>query len=544
VDNNIRWFFICSTVAATTSLLCLVITAAVLAAVQEQRSNQQLYKSIYYDQGFIHQQQTQQPVVGINTIEELPSLSLQGSQQNDSRLQENRVHKEGNTELPHALYPFAVMNQHLSQKLNDNPEQATFIGILDYSKSELNHKASEHSALENKMSREHEMQRGIPPGNSIQKPNISVDDIMNISTDILANQYSETWKQTEPTLEIKTAEYTKYGDRLNSTVERNDDESLQDTDVRNKTESESVHIMFIPNIKTSKTNYVDNKTLNVHEQKLGPPTNTNSEDQFSRPKKFADNFQREYLVENNDQHQGIIITEDEHIYPKIFSNEETQDIMTMPSIKYESLDEDNVTQMIHNFDDSNQTLSKFLSSKQSSEQEQPQYEKLPRSAREVRTVVAINILVASALELAWSLLSANIAWRGMRNCYPHENSSNNCERSVEGLERLPPPPPPSSNDTRISNKRNRKTDGMFRKPDIISNHRHCHPESSFHLTAIQNKNGINRLHMINTVSERINVEPYLPMEESTMEYQERVHRFLASNNVANNASDSPSNFDS
>lgn len=545
MDNNIRWFFICSTVAATTSLLCLVITAAVLAAIQEQRSNQELYRSIYYDQGFIHQQQ--QPVE-INTIEELPSLSLQGSQQNESHLQDSRLHTEENTKLPHTFYHFAVINQHPSQKLKDNPEQATTTRILDSSQAEFHRKPSEHSTSENEKSRGHEIQTEIAPGNSIQKSDISVDNIMNISADTSADQDSEVWNQKVAMLGIKNAEYARNGDGLNSTVEQNhsktESESLQGTDVRNKTRGESVHIMRIAKIKTNKTDYVVNKTLNKHEQKLDPPTNTNSDYQFNRPKKSADDYQREDRVENNDGHQRTVITEEEHIYPKIFSNYDTQDIMTIPSIKYETQDEENVTDIIHNFDDSNQTLSKFLSSKQSSKQEQAQYDKLPRSAREVRTVVAINILVASALELAWSLLSANIAWKGMRNCYPHENSSDNCERTVEGLERLPPPPPPSSNDTHISNKRNHKVDGIFRKPDIISNHRNCHLENSFHLTAVQNKNGINRLHMINTVSERINTEPYLPMEESTMEYQERVHRFLASNNVANNASDSASNFDS
>lgn len=544
MDNNIRWFFICSTVAATTSLLCLVITAAVLAAIQEQRSNQELYRSIYYDQGFIHQQKIQQQPVEINTIEELPSLSLQGSQQNDSHLQETRVHTEENTKLPHTFYHLGVIKQHPSQKLKDNPEQATTTTrILDYSQAEFHGKPSEHSASENEKSRDRETQTGIAPGKSTQKPGI----IMNTDADTSADQDSEIWKQKGAMFGIKIAEYARNANGLNSTVEQNDSktesESLQGSNVRNKTKGVSVHIMRISKIKANKTDYVVNKTLNNHEQKLDPPTNTNSDYQFYRPKKSADDYQREDQVGNNDGHQRTVITEDEHIYPKIFSNFETEDIMTIPSIKYESQDDENVTDIIHNSDDSNQTLSKFLSSKHSSEQEQPQYDKLPRSAREVRTVVAINILVASALELAWSLLSANIAWKGMRNCYPHENSSNNCERTVEGLERLPPPLPPSSNDTHISNKRNHKADGIFRKPDIISNHQHCQLENSFHLTAVQ-KNGINRLHMINTVSERINSEPYLPMEESTMEYQERVHRFLASNNVANIASDSASNFDS
>mgnify|MGYP000079476068 CR=1 FL=1 len=77
VDNNIRWFFISSTVSATTSLVCLIITAAALAAIQEQKSTQEVYKSIYYDQGIIYEQ----PTV-VNNFEELPSLSLHTSDEN------------------------------------------------------------------------------------------------------------------------------------------------------------------------------------------------------------------------------------------------------------------------------------------------------------------------------------------------------------------------------------------------------------------------------------------------------------------------------
>jgi hypothetical protein len=453
------------------------------------------------------------------------------------------------TKVPPSFYDSAAINKEgdPSQNLKDNSEQMTILGTSDYSRDDFQHNTSEHQTSENEKLKDHQIQTGIASGNIIQNlEDVSIDDIVNTTTEASEDQYSAIWKPTEAKLEIKNgqvlSEYPENGERHNCGVVQNDSttkcEGLLGTNIRNETQNESTYIMRITNIKTNKTNNVFRKSLSNHDLKLGPPAGYEDEGQFNGPKTSADHYQREDLLDNSEEHQKTIITEDEHMYPKIFSNDETQDIMTIPSIKYESQDEENVSEIIHNRDNSNQEFSKLRM-----EQEPPpppEYEKLPRSAREVRTVVAINILVASALELAWSLLSASIAWKGMKNCYPHENISNNCERTIEGLERSLPPPPPSSNDTYTSNKGHHKIDGIFRKPDIISNHRHCHSGNSVHFSAVKNKNGINRLHMINTVSERINIEPYLPTEESTMEYQERVHRFLASNNVANNTCGSAS----
>lgn len=532
--------------AATTSLLCLVITAAALAAIQEQRSNQELYRAIYYDQGFVHQP------IKINNIEELPSLNFQVSQQNESNIQEVHEHAEEITKFPTSFYNSAVVKKDSdpSENLKGSSEKETILGILEYSQNDSQHNASEYPASENEMSKDHEIHAGIATGNVIKSlEDVTIDDvIINSSTDRSGGQDSMILKRTDVILDVRNGElssdYPGNGDRHNSGVTQDDpktkSEVLQGPNVRNETNGETTHIMRIANTKTSKTNYVFSRSLNDHDLKLDPPANTDPEGQFNRPKKSADHYQREDLLDNNDGHHKTVITDDEHIYPKFINNDEAQDIMTFPSIQYESEDEENVSEIINNLNDFNQTLLKFPSLKQKLQrQEQPQYEEVPKSNREVRTVIAINILVASALELAWSLLSASIAWKGMRNCYPHGNGSNS-KRTVEGLERSPSPPP-CSDDT---NKRHHKIDGIFRKPDIISNHQHCHPENSIHLRAVQNKNDINRLHVLNTVSERINIEPYLPMEESTMEYQERVRRFLASNSVVTNTSDSASNIDS
>lgn len=543
MDNNIRWFFICSTVAATTSLLCLIITAAALAAIQEQRSNEELYRSIYYDQGLVHQQHIKQPPSEINTTEQLPSLSLRGSQKNDSSIQEVDGHLEQSKKLPPAFYSLGVTDKDTNQQLRDNSEQANIVGILGYSQDGFQHDASEQPTSENGNSEHQEIQKETASGNVIQ--NSVSPDHTTTSTNTPVDQGSVTWKLTEITLESKNAEYQENGAARNSAIMQNDPNTksgmLPTTNVGNITNGESTHIMRIANIMTNQTTYVLSKLLNDHDEKLDPPVNTTAENQFNRRKKSTDHHQKKDLLGNDDGNLRTVITEDEHIQLMTFNNEETQDVMTIPSIKYETQDEENISQIIHNTDDSNQTLAKFSTSEQKLEQE-PQYNEVRRGAREVRTVVAINILVASALELAWSMLSASIAWKGMRN-YSHENTTS-CQRTVEGLERSLPPPPPSPNNAFTTNVRHHKTDGVFRKPDIISNHRHCNTANSIHLRTVQNKNDRNRLHVINTVSERIHTEPYLPMEESTMEYQERVHRFLASNNVVNNTTDSATNVDS
>jgi len=548
VDNNIRWFFICSTVAATTSLLCLIITAAALAAIQEQRSNEELYRSIYYDQGLIYQQHIKpsqpppeinsiqelpphkQPIT-INTTEQIPSLSLHGSQMNDSNIPEMQEHVEQNKKPPPTFDDFGIIEKHHTQEFRDNSDQINNLGILGYSHKSFDHDASEERTSESGNSEHQKTPQEIASGrNIIQNSDVSPDHTPT-STNTPLDQGSAVWKLTETMLKLKNAEYQENGATHDFARLQNDSKTKSEiltTNVENTSNRDSTHIMRIANIKTNKTKYVLGELLNDHDQK----PDTNAENQFNRPKKSTDDYKNKDLLDKNDDHLRTEITEDEHIHLMTFKNEETQDEMTVPSVKYETQDGENVSQIIHNDDDSNQTHAKFSTSEQTFKQE-PQYNEIRRGAREVRTVVAINILVASALELAWSVLSASIAWKGMRNYYAHGNTTS-CDRTVEGLERSLSPPSPSPNNTYTNNIRHHKRDSVFRKPDIISNHRHCHTGNSIHLSTVQNKNDRNKLHKINTVSERIQTEPYLPMEESTMEYQERVQRFLASNNVVSN----------
>lgn len=532
----------CSTVAAATSLLCFVITAAALATVEEQRSNHELYRSIYYDQGLVHRQNIPEQSININDIKELPSEVLHGSEQNDG----NRE-AQGHVKVPQSFYNSAVINKgEPGQNIKDNSEQVIILGTSEHSHDDIQRNASHHTS-ENVKSKNHLIQTGTASRNIIQNLEEVAIGIVN-TTEASEYQYSAIWKPTEENLEIENgqvlSEYPDSGERRNCGLALNDSttkcEVLLGTNVTNETRNESTYTMKITNIKTNQTNNVFIKSSSNHDPKLSPPSISGG--WFNGPKTSAIHYPKDELLDNGEGHQKTAVIEDKHMHPKIYNHDDTQDMTTIPSINYEAQDEENVSEIIHNLNNSNQELSEFLSSKLRLEQEPPpppEYEKSP-SAREVRTVVAINILVASALELAWSLLSASIAWKGMKNCYPHENISNTCERNIEGLERSLPPPPPPSNDAYTSDKGHHKIDGITRKPDIIYNHQHRHPGNSVHFSAVQNKNGVNRFHVINTESERINIEPYLPMEESTMEYQERVHRFLASNNIANNTCDSAS----
>jgi len=557
VDNNIRWFFICSTVAATTSLLCLIITAAALAAIQEQRSNEELYRSIYYDQGLIYQQHIKSPQlppeinsikelpshkqpITINTTEQIPSPSLHGSQMNDSSIPEMQGHVGQNKQPPPTFDDLGIIDKHQTQQLRDNSDQTYNLRILGYSHNSSDRDASEQPTSESGNSEHQKTPQETASGrNIIQNSDVSPDHTPT-STNTPLDQGSEVWKLTETMPKIKNAEYQENGAIHDFAGLQYDSkmksEILPTINVGNTSNRESTHIMRIANIKTNKTKYVQSEFLNDHNQK----PDTNAENQFNSPKKFTDYYKD--LLDKNDGHLRTVITEDEHIHLMTFNNEETQEEMIVPSVKYETQYGENVSKIIHEDDDSNHTHAKFSTSEQRFKQE-PQYNEIRRGAREVRTVVAINILVASALELAWSVLSASIAWKGMRNYYSHRNTTS-CGRTVEGLDRSLSPPSPSPNNTYTTNTRHHKRDIVFRKPDIISNHRHCHTGNSIHLSTVQNKNDRNRLHKINTVSERIQTEPYLPMEESTMEYQERVHRFLASNNAVNNTINRASHIDS
>ena len=110
-----------------------------------------------------------------------------------------------------------------------------------------------------------------------------------------------------------------------------------------------------------------------------------------------------------------------------------------------------------------------------------------------KILLTVNVLVASLLEAFWSVLSARIALRGMRNRLPESGYSNgSAENKVDGTvagKRKPPAP----------------------RPDILDHDRRL-TESLQHFNA---------LHGLR------NSGPRLPLPESSREFRERVERFLA-----------------
>ncbi|KAK2580396.1 hypothetical protein KPH14_006148 [Odynerus spinipes] len=110
------------------------------------------------------------------------------------------------------------------------------------------------------------------------------------------------------------------------------------------------------------------------------------------------------------------------------------------------------------------------------------------------TLLNVNVLVVSLLEVFWSLLSAKIALRGMMNRSPeigHNNNISSDKKRTEstGHKRKPPPP----------------------RPDILDHDRGLSGSS-------QNMNSMSSLQ---------NGTPSLPLPESSREFRERVERFLA-----------------
>nr|CAD7453299.1 unnamed protein product [Timema tahoe] len=141
--------------------------------------------------------------------------------------------------------------------------------------------------------------------------------------------------------------------------------------------------------------------------------------------------------------------------------------------------------------------------------------------KETRTMVMINILVASTLELLWSIFSAKIAWKGMKNGYPDEVINHPDRQRKKNR-------PPVEGDAFPQTKKN-KTEPMKDvngKPDILCNHKRSSSKDKGGRKIRSDVIGESTVSGPNSVQ----VEgPRLPMEESTMEYQERVRRFLESN---------------
>ncbi|XP_076241180.1 uncharacterized protein LOC143183517 [Calliopsis andreniformis] len=111
-----------------------------------------------------------------------------------------------------------------------------------------------------------------------------------------------------------------------------------------------------------------------------------------------------------------------------------------------------------------------------------------------KILLTVNVLVASLLEVFWSILSAKIALRGMMNRLPEANYMNGVTGNANSdvaLERKRKPPAP--------------------RPDILDHDRRLSE-------SLQNLNTLHNLR---------NSGPRLPLPESSREFRERVERFLA-----------------
>lgn len=104
-----------------------------------------------------------------------------------------------------------------------------------------------------------------------------------------------------------------------------------------------------------------------------------------------------------------------------------------------------------------------------------------------RMLLILNVLMASLLEIFWSLLSAKIAFCGMMNQLPESSNVTESKPTRLPLQKRKAPAP---------------------KPDILD---HDHRLSE----ALQNLQGLT------------GVGPRLPLPESSREFRERVERFLA-----------------
>ncbi|KAL2725059.1 hypothetical protein V1478_007732 [Vespula squamosa] len=118
---------------------------------------------------------------------------------------------------------------------------------------------------------------------------------------------------------------------------------------------------------------------------------------------------------------------------------------------------------------------------------------------QTETLLTVNVLVASLLEVFWSLLSAKIALRGMMNRFPDIDYGNNNLADTDskrvasaGHKRKHPPPP---------------------RPDILDHDRGL-SESALNINSVSS---------VQTAAPN----PALPLPESSREFRERVERFLA-----------------
>lgn len=121
-----------------------------------------------------------------------------------------------------------------------------------------------------------------------------------------------------------------------------------------------------------------------------------------------------------------------------------------------------------------------------------------------KLLLATNVLVASLLEVVWSLVSARIGLRGMMNCVETSCSGNIVNND--------------DNDDSKKKKLCRRKKTQAPRPDILS-----HYQKNF-----------GSLQSLNSFQSSMNSGPRLPLPESSREFRERVERFLVNQAASQN----------
>lgn len=173
-------------------------------------------------------------------------------------------------------------------------------------------------------------------------------------------------------------------------------------------------------------------------------------------------------------------------------------------------------------------------------------------------LVLVHVLVASFLELVWSVLSINIAWKGLSNVCPGFLTKKRGNAVAAGADQQTDRQKPSQTGTEPA--ATDPTTETTKSPDILENHNVKSARKVIRLNSDNNMSSkynnvvkelcnlqktstlgypnkaevsrrvVSALGFANTDSDRSS----LPMPESTMEYRERVERFLASNQHCQN----------
>ncbi|XP_067004120.2 uncharacterized protein [Anabrus simplex] len=460
IDNNIRWFFICSCIAGITAVLCLVVTAAALAVTQEEWASTRLQvlsslKEQYSTPLSLHFPLDEEK-------EETSHVDPTSSVSQNSELfevQRSLRNAEISNERGTTAY-FPSKQNTYSNAINITP------GTSSQTQS-VSHK---HSDSQNAPSQADHKIQIVSERN---EPSAGINQRLNIDP---LNLYPNVPVPTEQIFQKSP----RYDPHSSAHLENHD--INENHDIRATSETFSTEGQF--DIQTNKERH----HVSVRQ--------AFDEDQFAEghiDERHAQSDEgEEHTIngDNTDALHGPIFKPDDLFPSALYLHRNNNDGTINEDSQKVSLP-DNETDV----NKSGQSNDKYVFHKHL----------LSSRGGETRFVIVINLLVASILEIAWSILSAKIAWKGMKSGYPEDGPPRtDTLQSMRGDEH-----------SKEKNKTRSKKMGGLRKPDIISNH----DGSKLDLRRKSYYKEERR-------------DPSLPMQESPTEYQERVRRFLASNSLA------------